>query len=63
MEILITILLLIVPIFSIISFVITLRLLSRVKALKELVLKLATLLDHEENPAKKAVNAFNISEL
>lgn len=63
MEILVTILLLIVPVFSIISFVISLRLLSRVKGLKELVLKLAQLLDREENPAKKAVNAFQIGEL
>jgi hypothetical protein len=63
MEILVTVLLLIVPVFSIVSFVISLRLLSRVKGLKELVLKLAQLLDREENPAKKAVNAFQIGEL
>lgn len=63
MEILVTVLLLIVPVFSIVSFVISLRLLSRVKGLKELVIKLAQILDREENPAKKAVNAFQIGEL
>lgn len=63
MDVLFTILLLVVPFISFAALFLAVRSYARSKALKELVVSLSRLIDKDETPARKAVKAFDISEL
>lgn len=66
MEIVITIALLIVPIISVVALVLTLRTVSRVKALKQLVIDLSKIVSDygkDENPVSRAMQDYRIGSI